>query len=470
MHPMNQDKLLDKLAGIVGAKNLLTGGDMATYLTDWRGHYSGNAQAVVKPKNTAEAAGIIKLAAENTIPIIPQGGNTSLCGGATPCKTGTGLIVATERMNKIRQFDRHSQTMTVEAGCILQNIQQAAEEEGLIFPLNFGSRGSCHIGGNLATNAGGLNVVRYGNARALCLGLEVVLPDGRIMNLLSNLKKDNTGYDLKNLFIGSEGTLGLITAATVQLFPKPQAIATAWAAVRDINASIELLHRAQKLSGGHVNACELMPASVVQNVLEFYPDVSQPLAEIPEFSILLELDGTEQKHLDGVMESLLESALDDGLITDATIASNARQHSNLWAIRELTPPSEIKAGATYKSDISVPLSAMAEFYARAAEQARAIIPDVRIFGFGHIGDGNLHYNFSIPKKGHEDFTALYPEFDRILGDMLKEYGGAISAEHGIGQKKRHMLADHKDPAALSVMAAIKAAIDPKGIMNPNKVL
>ena len=478
---MADNTLIDQFIRICGDKYVLTSTeDKALHLTDWRGHYTGDALAVVKPKSTEEVAALVRLCHDHRIPIVPQGGNTSLCGGATPDDSGKAIIISMARMDQIRHFDRPSQSITVDAGCILEKIQDAATKEGLIFPLNFGSRGTCRIGGNLSTNAGGLNVLRYGNARSLCLGLEVVTPSGEVMNLLSPLKKDNTGYDLKNLFIGAEGTLGIITAATLQLFPEPKAMATSWAGVRDINAAIELLQRAQAISGGNVIAFELMPKSIIDNVRQFYPDVASPLEDVPPFSALIEIASTAssdakpddqgQMPLNTQMEMLLQDAFEDGLVNDATIAKNENQRQALWAIRELTPESEIKAGAAYKSDISIPLQHMQAFYHRAAEAAEAIAPGVKIFGFGHLGDGNLHYNLSIPDAGHDDFMSVYPEFDDMITGLLKEYGGSISAEHGIGQKKKQMLAEAKDKTALSVMAAIKAALDPHNIMNPGKIL
>ena len=478
---MTNEDLIAQLTAICGAKYVLKdASDMAPHLTDWRGHYTGQAIAVVKPASTAEVAAIVKLANQERIAIVPQGGNTSLCGGATPDQSGNTIVLSMVRMDRIRHFDRSSQSITVEAGCILESIHQAAEKEGLIFPLNFGSRGTCRIGGNLSTNAGGLNVLRYGNTRALCLGLEVVTATGDVMNLLSPLKKDNTGYDLKNLFIGAEGTLGVITAATMQLFPEPKALATAWAGVRDINAAIDLLQRAQAISGGNVIAFELMPKSIIDNVRRHYPDVAKPLENVPPFSALIEIASTAdadaqpdeagQFPLTQQMEQLLASAFDDGLVSDATIAANLNQRNGLWAIRELTPESEIKAGLAYKSDISIPLQHMQEFYLRAAKAADDIAPGVKIFGFGHLGDGNLHYNLSIPEDGHPDFMSLYPQFDQMFAGLLKDYGGSISAEHGIGQKKRDMLKAAKDPTALAVMAAVKNALDPNNIMNPGKIL
>ena len=469
------------LQSIVGSKNVITDADsLAPYLTDWRGHYTGRAQALVRPETTDQVSTILSMANDLGVPVVPQGGNTGLCGGATPDDSGLAIILSMSRMNKIRKLDVMSRTITVDSGCILENIQQAADKEDLLFPLNFGSRGTCQIGGNLSTNAGGLNVVKYGNARALCLGLEVVLPDGKVVDMLSSLKKDNTGYDLRDLFIGAEGTLGVITGAVLQLFPKPKAATTAFVGVRDIDAAIELLNNCQSASGGNVIAFELMPKSIIDNVMTHYPDVVAPLETIPRFSALIEIASTADTDaqplddgampLDRIMEGILEQAFENGLISDATIASNGNQRNAIWAIRELTPESEIKAGPAYKSDISLPLEYMSVFYERAAKEAESIVPGVRIFGFGHLGDGNLHYNLAIPEGGHDDFTSAYPEFDAMLLKLLQEYGGSISAEHGIGQKKRDMLPNIKDPAALNMMQVIKTAVDPKGIMNPEKVI
>lgn len=479
---MDKDQdILAALERIVGQHHVLkSAADLAPYLTDWRGHYTGQAQALVRPGSTTEVSAILKLAYQHGIAVVPQGGNTSLCGGATPDASGTAIILAMGRMNKLHKIDTQSKTITVEAGAILEHIQQAADQEDLLFPLNFGSRGSCQIGGNLATNAGGLNVVKYGNARRLCLGLEVVMPDGRIMPMLSTLKKDNTGFDLKNLFIGSEGTLGIITAAVLQLFPKPRAVSTAFAGLRDIDAAIDLLNDCQAASGGNVVAFELIPRNIIHNVLKYYPDQKAPLADIPQFCALIEIASTSEGDtvpdkdgampLDSMMEKILAKAFETGQISDATIAANGQQRGDLWAIRELIPESEIKAGPAYKSDISLPLEHMSTFYGRAAAAADAIVPGARIFGFGHLGDGNLHYNIVIPEDGYDDFTALYPQFDQMMVSLLTEYNGSISAEHGIGQKKRALLAQVKDPATLATMQMIKSILDPKGIMNPGKVI
>ena len=473
--------ILTALADICGAKSIVTGeSETAPYLTDWRKDFTGRAVAVARPGSAEEVSRILALANEHRLPVVPQGGNTGLCGGATPDGSGQSILLSLERMDRIVRIDRGSNTMVVEAGCILEAIQTAAAAEGLFFPLDLGARGTCQIGGNLSTNAGGLNVVRYGNARALCPGLEVVVPDGRVMNLMSPLRKDNTGYDLKDLFIGAEGTLGVITAATLQLFPPPKAVAVAFAGIRDIDAGIALLNDFQAASGGRVATFELLSRAIIDNVREHYPDTTPPLKDIADFSVLVEISSTADADarpgadgvlpLDALMESVLADALKEGLVLDAAIAKSESQRAGLWAIRELIPESEARAGPSYKSDISIPLGHMSEFYHRAAAEADKIAPGARVFGFGHLGDGNLHYNFCAPGEGHADFPALYPEFDELLVSLLREYGGSVSAEHGIGQKKRGLLENSKDETALSVMAAIKEALDPNGIMNPGKIL
>lgn len=479
--PSDHNIAITALTQILGEKHVMSDPeDMAGCLTDWRGDYHGKAMAVVKPATTIDVSAILELADKMNIAVIPQGGNTSLCGGATPNNQDNNLILSTERLNQIRDIDVAGQTITVESGCILEEIKSTAENYDLFFPLDLGARGTCQIGGNLSTNAGGLNVIRYGNARDLTLGLEVVLMGGKIVNLLSDLKKNNTGYDLKNLFIGAEGTLGIITAATLKLFPRPKATATAFAGLRDIDAGIDLLNHCQAASGGNVIAFELMPRSIIENVLQFYPNCQSPLENIPPFSALIEIastaDADNYPDTDGTMPLVamltqtLSNALETGQISDATIASNQAQRDALWAIRELTPESEIKAGKAYKSDISIPLRHMSAFYKKATEAVHAIAPDTRIFGFGHIGDGNLHFNLCEPVGENGDFRRHYPKFDAIMMDLLKTYKGSISAEHGIGQKKRDMLCEFKDPASIEVMRVIKQALDPKNLMNPEKVI
>jgi len=479
--PLDQTPIIDALIQIVGEANLIQNEqDKARYLMDWRKQYNGNSMAVVKPATTAEVSAILKLADEQNIAIIPQGGNTGLCGGATPDQGEHNLVISTERMKTIREVDTSSQTITVEAGCILDHIKSAADEHGLLFPLDLGARGTCQIGGNLSTNAGGLNVIRYGNTRELTLGIEVVLMGGKVLSLLSKLKKDNTGYDLKDLFIGAEGTLGVITAATLKLFPKPIATTTGFAAMRDIDAAISLLHRCQAASGGNVIAFELMPKTIIENVRHFYPDTPLPISDIPRFSALIEIASTAEDSgtpdhegtmpLEKNLTEVLAKAIEDGLVLDATIARNLTQRNTIWQIRELTPESEIKAGKAYKSDISIPLKHMSAFYDEAEKAATAIMPGIRIFGFGHLGDGNLHYNLSEPQEKRSDFLEYYPAFDEMMKTLVMKYEGSISAEHGIGQKKRDVFISTKDPVALEVMRSIKVALDPKHLMNPGKVV
>ena len=469
--PKNPSEIITALGAIVGDKHLATAdADKEKYLTDWRGVYRGEAIAVVKPATTDEVSRILKLAEAENIAIIPQGGNTGLCGGATPDTGARNVILSTENLNKIREIDRESQTITAEAGCVLDTIKTAAEEHGLFFPLNLGARGSCQIGGNLATNAGGLNVVRYGNARALTLGIEAVLMGGATLPLLSKLKKDNMGYDLKHFFIGAEGTLGVITAATLQLFPKPLNLATAFVGLRDIDAGIALLQNCQKASNQSVSAFELIPKTIIDAVTEFYPDTPQFIAELPRFCALIEMTSTaEDDALENALAQTLADAMAEGLINDATIASNASQRQALWQMRERVPEAEIKAGKAYKSDIALPLKHIAKFYDEAVAMVEAISPEARIFGFGHLGDNNLHFNLCAPRNSTTDFTRFYPEFDAMLMRLMEKYHGTMSAEHGIGQKKRSMLAESK-AEAVPVMRAIKTALDPKNLMNPDKII
>ncbi|MCG8621202.1 MAG: FAD-binding oxidoreductase [Proteobacteria bacterium] len=464
---------LTKALGDKTGKYVLTEGEaMAPYLTDWRKFYAGEAVAVVLPATTDEVASIVAIANEAGCKLIPQGGNTGLCGGATPDSSPRNIVISLKRMNRVRQVDAVSRSITVEAGCTLGEVKAAAAHHNLLFPLDLAARDSCHIGGNLSTNAGGLNVLRYGTARAQTLGIEVVLPDGRVLDLLSTLLKDNTGYSLRDLFIGAEGTLGIITAATLKLFPIPTATATAFVGLHDIAAGVSLLHTLQSTSEAGVVACELIPQIIIDHVRACYPDVVQPLANPPPFSLLIELAGNgENDTLGGQFGETLNEALEAGLVVDATIANSEGQRQELWRIRELVPAAEIQAGDVYKSDVAVPISRLAEFYEEAAVAAKAICEDVRVFAFGHIGDGNLHYNFAPPKGGDAvAFAKHFAAFDDMLVELLAKYGGSISAEHGIGQKKRDMLLAHKPSAALDVMRAIKHAIDPKGMMNPGKIM
>ena len=408
------EALINQLADIVGNAGLRTGNDdTASFLTDWHGQYHGQALAVVMPETTAQVANIMAFADANDIVVVPQGGNTGFMGGATPDADGRTILLSLRRMNRIREIDATNMSMTVEAGCVLQSLHEETEKQGLYFPLNLAAKGSCTIGGNLGTNAGGLNVVRYGTTRDLTLGLEVVLMGGRVLNMLSGLRKDNTGYDLRNLFVGSEGTLGVITAATMKLFPQPAARATAFAEVRDVEAAVALLHRLQAASGGGVEAFELIPADILHVLFHHFPNIPQPLATRGKMNVLMEIastnpasgiaDDTGQSPLRTIIEETLGAALEDGLVLDATIAASEAQRQALWDVRETAPESHKMSAGVARSDISLPQSALAPFYDEMVAGIRAIDPNLWICGYGHIGDGNLHFNLIADEKSNADF-------------------------------------------------------------------
>ena len=408
------EALINQLADIVGNAGLRTGNDdTASFLTDWHGQYHGQALAVVMPETTAQVANIMAFADANDIVVVPQGGNTGFMGGATPDADGRTILLSLRRMNRIREIDATNMSMTVEAGCVLQSLHEETEKQGLYFPLKLAAKGSCTIGGNLGTNAGGLNVVRYGTTRDLTLGLEVVLMGGRVLNMLSGLRKDNTGYDLRNLFVGSEGTLGVITAATMKLFPQPAARATAFAEVRDVEAAVALLHRLQAASGGGVEAFELIPADILHVLFHHFPNIPQPLATRGKMNVLMEIastnpasgiaDDTGQSPLRTIIEETLGAALEDGLVLDATIAASEAQRQALWDVRETAPESHKMSAGVARSDISLPQSALAPFYDEMVAGIRAIDPNLWICGYGHIGDGNLHFNLIADEKSNADF-------------------------------------------------------------------
>ena len=475
------EALINQLADIVGKAGLRTGNDdTASFLTDWHGQYHGQALAVVMPETTAQVANIMAFADANDIVVVPQGGNTGFMGGATPDADGRTILLSLRRMNRIREIDATNMSMTVEAGCVLQSLHEETEKQGLYFPLNLAAKGSCTIGGNLGTNAGGLNVVRYGTTRELTLGLEVVLMGGRVLNMLSGLRKDNTGYDLRNLFVGSEGTLGVITAATMKLFPQPAARATAFAEVRDVEAAVALLHRLQAASGGGVEAFELIPADILHVLFHHFPNIPQPLATRGKMNVLMEIastnpasgiaDNTGQSPLRTIIEETLGAALEDGLVLDATIAASEAQRQALWDVRETAPESHKMSAGVARSDISLPQSALAPFYDEMVAGIRAIDPNLWICGYGHIGDGNLHFNLIADEKSNADFDSKKVDLYELLYEKVAKYNGSISAEHGIGQTKRAQLAKVKSPEIMDVMRAIKASIDPKDLMNPGKVV
>ena len=465
--------LRGELENIVGAAGLLSEpADMAPFLVDERGRYRGKAVAIVRPADTEAVAAVVRLCAERRIPIVPQGGNTGLCGAATPDQDGHAIVLSLTRLDRVREIDPVNYTITVEAGVILADVQKAAAEVDRLFPLSLGGEGTARIGGNLSTNAGGTGVLRYGNARDLALGLEVVLPDGRVWDGLSGLRKDNTGYDLKHLFIGAEGTLGIITAAVLKLFPRPHGMETAFLAVAEPAAAVELLARARAATGDRVSTFELMLRMPLELVFSHIPGTRDPFAATHPCYVLFELSqGAADDDVRGLMESLLAQAMAEGLVRDAVIAESGAQAADFWKLRETIPEAQKHAGASIKHDVSVPVSQVAVFMDEAARKAVARIPGLRVCAFGHVGDGNIHFNLSQPEGGDgAAFMAREAEINKIIHDTVAGMGGSISAEHGIGQLKREALAHYKPEVALDLMRRLKASLDPDNIMNPGKVL
>ncbi|HWP11562.1 MAG TPA: FAD-binding oxidoreductase [Ramlibacter sp.] len=465
--------LIDRLRDIVGASQVLSEGDLSAWEQDWRKRSRGKALAVVRPASTAEVALVVKACAAAGTSIVAQGGNTGLVVGSIPDDSGKQVVLSLQRLNAVRDTDAANLTITVEAGCVLQNLQQAAETAGFLFPLSLAAEGSCTIGGNLATNAGGTQVMRYGNARDLCLGLEVVTAQGEIWDGLSGLRKDNTGYDLRDLFIGSEGTLGIITAATMKLYPLPAATLTAWAAVPSLEDAVRLLGLAHRHVGASLTGFEVMGQYALGLVARHFRQMRVPLFEQAPFCVLLEnSDHESEPHARGRFEQLLETAIDQGCVMDAVVAENLTQARQLWHIREAIPLAQAEEGLNIKHDISLPISAIPEF-CRATDAALArVIPGVRIVNFGHLGDGNLHYNVQAPPGGDAAAFLLEQE-DRVstlVYDSVQRFGGSISAEHGVGSLKVETLEHHKSPVALGLMRAIKRALDPANVMNPGRVL
>jgi FAD/FMN-containing dehydrogenase len=468
------NRLIEALRRVVGDANVLTAdADTAPYFTDWRGRYRGTALAVVRPETTAEVAEVVRLCVADGIAIVPQGGNTGLCGGATPSGAGGAeVLVSLVRMQRIRAVDSANATVTVEAGCTLFQVQQAAVAAGRLFPLSLAAEGTATIGGNLSTNAGGVQVLRYGNARDLCLGLEVVLPDGRVWDGLRGLRKDNTGYDLKQLFIGAEGTLGLITAAVLKLYPLPRQVATAWAALADPAAAVELLGRLRDDVGDRVTAFEVIGRQGLDLVLKHIPDSREPLAGRPRWQVLMELsEAAAGDGLAAMLERCLAAAAESGLIADAAIAQSETQARAMWALRENISEAQRIEGLSIKHDVSLPVSRIAEFVARADAALLQAFPGVRIVCFGHLGDGNLHYNPSQPDRAdNAAFIAISDRINHIVYDIVNDLGGSISAEHGLGQLKREEIKRYKSALEMELMGALKQAIDPRRLMNPGKVV
>jgi FAD/FMN-containing dehydrogenase len=464
--------LLDALRAVVGDRHVLHDGDLSTWEVDWRKRYRGRALAVVRPASTAEVAAVVKACAAHGAAIVPQGGNTGLVGGSVPDASGTQVVLALTRMSRIREVDAANLTMTVDAGCVLQSVQERAAAQGLLFPLSLAAEGSCTIGGNLATNAGGTQVLRYGNARELCLGLEVVTPSGDIWNGLSGLRKDNTGYDLRDLFIGSEGTLGIITAATLKLVPQPAAVMTALAAVPTMALAVSLLQRAQARLGAGLTGFEVMGEFALSLVRRHFPQLAHPLPPAPWTVLLEQSDAESEAHARALFESLLESALADGLITDAALAESIEQSHAMWHLRESIPLAQVEEGLNVKHDISLPVSHIPDFVAATDAALLQAFPGVRLVDFGHLGDGNLHYNVqAAPGVPAAEFLRDHEAaVNHIVYDAVIAHGGSISAEHGIGQLKRDELLRAKSPVALSMMRAIRQALDPGGLMNPGRVV
>ncbi len=466
-------QLIEQLTAIVGQTAVITvAEEAAPYATDWRKRYYGKPLAVVKPASTEELAAVMKLCAQTRTAVVPQGGNTGLCGGATPDGGGGQILLNLSRLNRIRAIDTVSNTITVEAGCVLASVQQAAEDAGRLFPLSLAAEGSCQIGGNLSTNAGGTAVLRYGNTRDLVLGLEVVLPDGQIWDGLRGLRKDNTGYDLKQLFVGAEGTLGIITAAVLKLYPRPRARATALVALASPAKALELLSHIQNACGDRVTGFELMSAYCLSLVARHFPATRLPLAQSSAQYVLLELSDTASaESLDAALQEALGAASESGLILDAAVAASEAQAEALWALRENIPEAEVQEGKQVKHDISVPVSRIAEYIAVTDAELQRAFPGVRMVTFGHLGDGNLHYNVAPPEGGDEQaFMARASQVSRVVHDSAARFSGSISAEHGLGQYKRAEILRYKSPLEMELMRKIKAALDPQGIMNPGKVL
>jgi len=467
---MTHTSLISSLSAITGGDAVLTGEATAPYCTDKRGRYTGSALAVVFPSDTQQVAEVVKLCGAHHVSIVPQGGNTSLCGGSVPLAKGTQIVLNLSRMNRIRSLDAINYTITVEAGCILADVREAAEQGNCLFPLNLPSIQHCAIGGNLSTNAGGINVLRYGTMRDLVLGLEVVLPDGRIWNGLRALRKDNSGYDLKQLFIGAEGTLGIITAAVLKLFPRPRATATACVGLRDPAAAVALFAHLRAACGDRISAFEIIGRSCLDLVFRHFPDAHEPFAKRHEWTVIIDLSDVLDVPLDESLHAALES-FTGGIEVFAVTAEKA-QSGKWWKLRNSISEAQRIDGISIKHDISVPVSSIAEFIAQADAALHGAFPGIRIVSFGHIGDGNIHYNTSMPDAAQNAaFIGQHEhEVNRLVYQVVARLNGSISAEHGLGQLKREELSHYKTALELELMRSIKHALDPHGLMNPGKVI
>jgi FAD/FMN-containing dehydrogenase len=471
--PTSSAAAVAQLVSLLGADCVRTdAAELGPLLVDHRGLYHGRAAALILPRTVAQVATALAYCNTHRVGVVPQGGNTGYCGGATPDASGSQVIVSMGRLNRIREVDALNYSLTAEAGCLLAAVQRAAADAERFFPLSLGSEGSCQIGGNLSTNAGGTSVLRYGMMRELVLGLEVVLPDGRVLERLTSLRKDNTGYDVKSLFLGAEGTLGIITAATLKLFPAIHSSATALVAVASVQAAVELLSQLRTHSGDRVSSFELMPRLALDLTVQHVPPAVDPLPERHDWYVLCELTSPRaDESLDAVLEEVLAQAHGAGLVEDAAIAQNGREAAGFWFLRENIPRAQRLDGASLKHDISVPVAALPQFVRQASAWITRHVPEGRLVAYGHVGDGNLHFNLNQdPRVPAGTFLARASEVQRAIHELVHEFGGSFSAEHGIGQLKVAELERYAPPVELDLMRAIKHAFDPNGIMNPGKIL
>jgi len=461
------------IVDILGPGGVLTdAADVEPYLTDHRHLYHGRALGVAVPRTVEQVSRLLAHCNDNRIGVVPHAGNTSYCGGATPDESGQQLVLSLKRLNKVRSIDPLNYSLIAEAGCILADVQRAADNAERLFPLSLGSEGTCQIGGNLSTNAGGTSVLRYGMMRDLVLGLEVVLADGRILSTLGALRKDNTGYDIKSLFLGAEGTLGVITAASLKLFSKVRSTATAFAAVASVEAAVELLANLREASGDRISSFELIPRIGIDLTAQHIPGVREPLKQKYEWHVLCEVTTSRaSEDLNELLTDALATAYESNLVLDAVVAQNDREREALWKIRETIPEAQRIDGASLKHDISLPITSLAKFVATAGDWIRANVPDGRLVAYGHVGDGNLHFNLNqTPGSSRETFLAREASIRRVMHDMVRDSGGSFSAEHGIGRLKVDELERYASPVELDLMKAVKHAFDPNGILNPGKVL
>ena len=470
---MTQASFIELCTKRLGAAHVISDpAKMDFYVTDYRKRFTGKALAVVQPGNTQEVADIVRFCRRYGVPIVPQGGNTGLVLGSVPDTSGKAVVISLARMKRIRETDLANNTMTVEAGCLLDDIHKAAQDADRMFPLSLASSGSCMIGGNLAANAGGTAVLRYGTARELCLGLEVVMPDGGIWDGLYKLRKNNTGYDLRDLFIGSEGTLGIITAAVLKLFPRPRTQQTAFIALDTLDDALRLLTIAQAFADGVLTTFELMSRYSLELVTRHFPELSPPLPLVQDYYVLMELSGTEpEEYIVNRFERLLQHAMEDAVICDAALAQTVAQSQSMWALRDNISAAQSREGKNIKHDIAVPTSLFTEFIETTDKQLQYRFPGCRIVTFGHLGDGSLHYNVGAPEGvKDDDFLLRQDEVNRIVYDNVIRLHGAISAEHGLGALKHDKNAAYKNEVEIRMMRLVKQAFDPDNLMNPGKVL